>query len=220
MARDGRRRQADMRAGHWNHNTHYHRRILDAIPVRSQRGLDVGCGEGLLASELRRVVRHVTALDADAPVLERARTGGSGSGIAYVLGDFLTHDFGGQTFDVIASVAALHHMDEARALRRMRDLLRPGGTLAVVGLARSRYPRDLPADAVAAAVNLVLRLLKGYRPVAAPIVWPPPRTYAEIRRLAADMLPGVRFQRHLLWRYSLVWTKPTSCPERFEHQTL
>jgi hypothetical protein len=41
-----------------------------------------------------------------------------------------------------------------------------------------------------------------------PKVGPPPETYAGMRRLAADLLPGVRFRRHLLWRYSLVWTKP------------
>ena len=29
-----------------------------------------------------------------------------------------------------------------------------------------------------------------------------------MRRIAAQELPGVRYRRHLLWRYSLVWTKP------------
>jgi hypothetical protein len=28
--------------------------------------------------------------------------------------------------------------------------------------------------------------------------------------LDAELLPGVRYRRHLLWRYSLVWTKPVS----------
>jgi hypothetical protein len=27
-----------------------------------------------------------------------------------------------------------------------------------------------------------------------------------MRRLAAELLPGVRWRRHLKWRYSLVWT--------------
>jgi hypothetical protein len=30
----------------------------------------------------------------------------------------------------------------------------------------------------------------------------------ETRRLARGVLPGVRYRRRLLWRYSLVWTKP------------
>jgi len=35
----------------WNHNIHYHRRILGAIPENAQRALDVGCGEGMLARD-------------------------------------------------------------------------------------------------------------------------------------------------------------------------
>jgi hypothetical protein len=31
---------------------------------------------------------------------------------------------------------------------------------------------------------------------------------AEVRAAAAQALPGVRYRRHLLWRYSLLWTKP------------
>lgn len=29
-----------------------------------------------------------------------------------------------------------------------------------------------------------------------------------MRRIAAATVPGARFGRHLLWRYSLVWAKP------------
>ncbi|HEU5008875.1 MAG TPA: hypothetical protein VFT67_18035 [Jatrophihabitantaceae bacterium] len=35
-----------------------------------------------------------------------------------------------------------------------------------------------------------------------------PHTYRQMRQLAEQVLPAVRFRRHLLWRYSLVWTKP------------
>ncbi|WP_329399765.1 hypothetical protein OHA45_34135 [Streptomyces lydicus] len=31
--------------------------------------------------------------------------------------------------------------------------------------------------------------------------------WGEVRRAARDCLPGSRFRRHLLWRYS-VWDKP------------
>jgi hypothetical protein len=39
-------------------------------------------------------------------------------------------------------------------------------------------------------------------------VWPPPDSFGQTRRLARRVLPGVRYRRLLLWRYSLVWTKP------------
>jgi hypothetical protein len=41
-------------------------------------------------------------------------------------------------------------------------------------------------------------------------VWPPPLSYAEMRALARHELPGARYRRHLLWRYSLLWAKPAA----------
>ena len=169
----------------------------------------MGCGEGLLARELRQVVPHVVAIDSDEPVLERARQQDAGSCVEYVTGDFLSYGFAPESFDVIVSVAALHHKDPAAALPRMRELLRPGGTLAVVGLARSRV-RDLPADAAGVIAHRVLLAARSYQQVNAPTVWPPPQTYAQMRRIAGEVLPRARYRRHLLWRYSLTWAKPPS----------
>src|SRR5262245_66552344 len=76
----------------WNHNIHYHPLILGAVPAGCQRGLDVGCGEGRLARELRQVVPNVLAIDCDGPVIDRARQQDNGAGVEYVTGDFLTHD--------------------------------------------------------------------------------------------------------------------------------
>jgi SAM-dependent methyltransferase len=192
----------------WNHNIHYYPLILAAIGKGGARALDVGCGDGLLARQLCQAVPHVLAIDSNAPVLRRARRNDAGSGVEYLHGDFLTYDFEPDSFDAIVSVAALHHMDAAAALGRMRRLLRPGGTLAVVGLARSRFPRDLPADLAAMAAHQVLRMRKGYWEHSSPIIWPPPLTYDETRQIAEGILPGVQYRRHLLWRYSLVWRKP------------
>lgn len=60
------------------------------------------------------------------------------SNIDFILGDFMSHPFEPASFDAVVSIAALHHMPEGDALDRMAGLLRPGGTLCVVGLARSR----------------------------------------------------------------------------------
>jgi SAM-dependent methyltransferase len=198
------------RGRRWNHNLHYHPLILGAVPDGCQRALDVGCGEGTLARELRQIVPQVSAIDRHRPSILLAQQQDDGARIDYLVGDFLTHPFEPASFDLIASVAALHHMDARVALARMRDLLRPGGRLAVIGLARSRYPADLPRDAAAAVAHRLHTATKGYWEVSAPKVWPPPETYAGMRRLAAELLPGVRYRRHLLWRYSLLWTKPTA----------
>ncbi len=57
----------------WNHNIQYHSLILQALPHDCVHVLDVGCGEGTLARELSSKVRHVTAIDLDAPTIELAR---------------------------------------------------------------------------------------------------------------------------------------------------
>jgi SAM-dependent methyltransferase len=194
----------------WNHNIEYHRVIVGAVPDGCRRALDVGCGEGMLARELRRVIPHVTGLDRDAASIAVARANDDGAGVEYVLDDFITHPFEPASFDLIASIAALHHMDQGAALGRMRALLAPGGTLAIVGLARPRYPADLPFAAAGAIAHRVHRLRKSYWEDSAPRVWAPPDTFAQTRRLARRVLPGVRYRRLLLWRYSLVWTKPAA----------
>jgi ubiquinone/menaquinone biosynthesis C-methylase UbiE len=190
----------------WNHNTHYHPLILATVPHGCLRSLDVGCGEGMLTRDLREVVPHVTGIDRDPASIELARR--EDEDIEYVLGDFMTHPFEPASFDHIASIAALHHMDATGALERMRRLLTPGGTLAIIGLARNRYPADLPFALAGAVGHRVHTLSKPCWEDAAPRRWPPPATFAETRRLAQRVLPGVRYRRRLLFRYSLVWTKP------------
>jgi 2-polyprenyl-3-methyl-5-hydroxy-6-metoxy-1,4-benzoquinol methylase len=193
----------------WNHNIHYHPRILAAVPHGCARALDVGCGEGTLARELRERVARVTGIDLDVPSIESAQAVG-GDGIDYVNADFLRYPFEPESFDFIVSVAALHHMDMRMALERMRALLRAGGTLAVIGLARSQHPVDLPRDVVAVVWHRVLASTHTYWEHPSPTVWPPPETFASARRIAECALPGVSFRRHLLWRYSLRWTKPSA----------
>lgn len=190
----------------WNHNIHYHPHILRAVPDEAQRALDVGCGEGMLARRLRRAVPHVIGVDLDAPSIGQARE--HPDEVDYVLGDFLTHPFEPASFDVVASVAALHHVDAATGLARMRDLLRPGGVLVVVGLARSSMPNDLPRELAGVVAGAFHRAVKGYWEHPSPIVWPPPVMYPQMRALVAEILPGSRYRRHLLFRYSIIWRKP------------
>lgn len=192
----------------WNHNIHYHPVVLRAVPDGSVRVLDVGCGEGELARALSGQVGEVVGIDLDAPTVERARRDAAADNVEYVVGDFLTYDFMPGSFDAVVSVVALHHMDMAAALARMRELVRPGGRIAVVGVARSRYPADLGFDLAGAIATRLHKLTKTFRETSAPKVWPPPLSFSETRRLATPILPGVRYRRHILWRYSLLWTNP------------
>jgi len=90
----------------------------------------------------------------------------------------------------------------------MRTLLQPGGVLAVVGLARSRSAADVLFDLGGAIASRLYRLRQLFRETSAAKLWPPAESYSQIRQIAARVLPGSRYHRHLLWRYSLLWTKP------------
>ena len=78
----------------WNHNIHYHRCILDAIPPHCGEALDVGCGGGHLAQQLTLNCKHVVAVDLDSGVLEQARAANTaGARIEFLQTDAMTHPF-------------------------------------------------------------------------------------------------------------------------------
>ena len=179
--------------------------MLASVPHGANDALDVGCGEGLLTRRLGQRVPHVVGIDRHEPTLALARDEAQ-ENITCVLGEFMTYPFEPDSFDFVVSVASLHHLDVGPALERMTTLLRPGGRLAVIGLGRSR-PRDLPFDVAGHLANLYFKRSRKEWEDSAPRVWPPPLTYGQTRSVAATVLPGARYRRHVLWRYSLVWTK-------------
>jgi 2-polyprenyl-3-methyl-5-hydroxy-6-metoxy-1,4-benzoquinol methylase len=192
----------------WNANTHYHSLVLASLSPDASRVLDVGCGDGILSAELVDAgVPHIVGLDVDRPVLDRARARHKGMGIEWVQGDVLKVALEPESFDAVVSVASLHHMDAAQSLKRFAQLVRPGGTVVVIGLAASAWS-DIPLATVASIARWVLGLVHGRWNHSAPECWPPPLTYREMKALSARVLPGVRYRRHLLGRYSLVWRKP------------
>ncbi|MCA1710721.1 MAG: class I SAM-dependent methyltransferase [Actinobacteria bacterium] len=192
----------------WNHNIHYHRVIHAALPHPCRSVLDVGCGEGVLTRQLRRRAVEVLGIDLDEQSIQLAREQSPTADIRYVVGDVLTHPFEDAPFGAVVSVATLHHLDAEAGLRRMAELVAPGGTLAVVGLARSRLPHDVHWELAAVVAHRAQRLLHRYWEHSAPMVWPPPLTYGQMQSLATALLPGARFRRHALWRYPIVWRKP------------
>ena len=192
----------------WNANIHYHSLLIEAIPHGARRVLDVGCGDGILAALLARSgVPHVVGLDLDGAVLDRARARHAGIPVEWRQGDVFDVPFEAGWFDAVVSVATLHHVDPGKGLARFADLVRPGGVVAVLGLAANNW-WDLPYALVAHSARLALGFAYGHWEHSAPMVWPPPATYREMKGIGSRALPGVRYRRHLLGRYSLVWTKP------------
>jgi ubiquinone/menaquinone biosynthesis C-methylase UbiE len=192
---------------YWNHNVHYQPVILNAVPGGCGAALEVGCGDGLLARRLAARAAEVTAIDADARMITLARQRTSVSHVRYVHADFLACPIEAASFDFACANTALHHMDFTAALRAMARALRPGGRLAVVGLAAHGSPADYLIDVAGIPAHWVYRAVRGLGG-SGPPVKDPEMTWAEVKAIAGDVLPGVRYRRHLLWRYSLRWRKP------------
>jgi 2-polyprenyl-3-methyl-5-hydroxy-6-metoxy-1,4-benzoquinol methylase len=201
--------EAIPQADRWNRNIHYHAELLRMVPSHARTGLDVGCGQGMLTRQLRQKVPVVVGIDTDALMIEQAaaETDSTSAGISYILGDVMTYPFAEEFFDAIVCVATLHHMDTHAALQRMAELLAPGGTLALLGLARSQLV-DLPWNAFGTVATAYFKRRKQFWQHSAPQMWPPRDTFSEVKRIASRVIPGAIYRRRLLFRYTLKWTKP------------
>ena len=192
----------------WNHNTHYHDRLLKAVPRPCARALDVGCGRGAFARRLAHVAEVVDAIDVNSDVLTHAAVENAGlANLRFIERDFLTWETSNR-YDAIAMIATLHHMSFDAAVTRATTWLRPGGVLIVLGLDRSPTPvHRLAQAALAVPVSRFYRMTRRTAEVGAPIK-EPEMTLRQIRARARVLLPDAAIERHLLWRYSLIWRKP------------
>ncbi|TPQ23754.1 class I SAM-dependent methyltransferase [Streptomyces sporangiiformans] len=194
---------------YWNTNVARHPGILRAVPAGCGDALDVGCGDGLLARKLVGRAKGVTGIDKSPEMIACARRLAVGcQDLSFIEGDFLTSELPAAGYDFICSVTTIHHMDFERALTRMRELLRPGGTLVVVGLAReASVPEWAATIAAAPVVRITKALRRAHGPEGMPIA-DPQMSYGQVRAAARHLLPGVRYRRHVLRRYSLTWESP------------
>ncbi|MFI9555610.1 class I SAM-dependent methyltransferase [Nonomuraea endophytica] len=195
----------------WNHNIAFHPFVLANVPAGCERALDVGCGDGLLARKLSARSRQVTGVDVSAEMIAEARSAGGRPD--YLQADFLASDLPESSYDFVSTVTTIHHMDFEPALTGMARLLRPGGRLVVIGIAANATPLDWVIDGMSVVKHQIVSRVHGgdeqNTPVAAPTM-----TWSAVRREALNLLPGARWRRHLLWRYSLTWTKPLPTPPR------
>ncbi|MGN8048113.1 class I SAM-dependent methyltransferase [Curtobacterium sp. 22159] len=201
----------------WSHNDAYapfvlwHARRMG----REAAVLDVGCGTGTLLRCLARSGRVIVGLEPDASTAANARI--RVNGLPNVTVREEPFDLTAQEeprYDLVTFVASLHHLPLTPALEAARSVLRPGGRLVIVGLARET-PRDLPWSIASVLLNAgVGVLLHPRRAVAPPESMTAPTTmplltFGEIQTVASRVLPGIRMRRSLFWRYRAVWSAPT-----------
>ncbi|OBK25210.1 SAM-dependent methyltransferase [Mycobacterium asiaticum] len=190
----------------WNINIHYNALVDAQVQTDARNALDVGCGDGFLAVRLAQRIPDVTALDVDGPVLERAVSRFPDAKVQWMHGDVMTAEL--PQFDAVVSNAALHHVDDTRAaLARLAGLVAPGGTLSVVTFVRFSL-RTAGWQVMSSIACLVANRVKGKWEHTAPIKWPPPDTFSQLRAHVRATLPGAGIRRLLFGRVLITWRAP------------
>lgn len=138
----------------------------DYVPGKSWKGLaeallrllppmiiaDLGAGEGVFSLLLAQSARRVIAVDSSAKMIEVGREQAQRHGVENVefrLGDMEAIPIGGAEVDLVFFSQSLHHaLHPERALEEARRILRPGGRVVILDLARHRFEqaRALYAD--------------------------------------------------------------------------
>ena len=121
--------------------------LLEALPARVDRVLDLGCGDGRIVALVLEAKPGVTAavgVDNSPPMIERARARFTGDDRVVVR----EHDLGRPlpalgVFDVVVSGFAIHHLahERKRALfAEIAEILRPGGLFANLEVVQCATP--------------------------------------------------------------------------------
>jgi SAM-dependent methyltransferase len=193
---------------YWNHNVHYHRAVLAAVPDGCRTALDVGCGDGLLARKLATRAATVTGVDRS-PEMIRQACDRQPRNVTFLEADYLDETVLGEgEYDFVSAVAVVHHTRFEGAVDRLTRLVAPGGRLVIVGLADNHTVMDRVISGCGVPASRLYAALRGGKrgPAGMPMEdcvmhW------GEVREAARRLLPGSRYRRRLLWRYIVVWDK-------------
>lgn len=99
-----------------------------AEQVRGMRVLDAGCGEGYGAAILAGTAAEVVGVDRDGGVVRHASS--RYPGVSFEVGDLTAIPFPGRSFDVVAALQVIEHLERPREfLDECARVLKPGGLL-------------------------------------------------------------------------------------------
>jgi ubiquinone/menaquinone biosynthesis C-methylase UbiE len=198
----------------------YHDQLLGHLPPLCESALEIGCGTGTFTRRLAASTQRVVGLDLSPQMIRLAKERSVDCpNIEYMLGDLLQLTLPQESFGFVVSIATLHHLPTEQALVKMKSLVAPGGVLVIHDLVADDGLLDSGRSLIAIPVNMALRLWKSGKlrpPRAVRKVWAEHArmdvylTLAEVKNLCERFVPGAKIQRHLLWRYTVVWQKPSS----------
>lgn len=139
------------------------RLIAQADIAAGDAVLDVGCGTGTLAVQIKQAVPEasVVGLDGDPQVLAIARRKAARAGIAVRFDEGYSYalPYADAAFDRVLSSLFFHHLDrdaKQRTIAEIHRVLRPGGELHVADW-------GAPSGPVARALFYSIQLLDGFK---------------------------------------------------------
>lgn len=204
----------------WDHNNHYHSFLLKQLPTQCKTALDIGCGTGEFSRLLSKRVEQVVAIDLSPIMVEVAKQRSAGFlNIAFEVADVLQWELPAKQFDVIVSIATLHHVPVENLLSKLVAALRPGGKLVILDLLTQESWRDQLSDFVAIPLHKLFQRTKNRHLQQSPEAETAMRehlltdrylTLSQAQRIYTSLLKGATVRKHLLWRYSMVWEKPVT----------
>src|SRR3954447_20896220 len=153
--------------------------VDQAAPAPGQRILDLGCGTGTLALQVkqREPGAELVGLDADPEMLAQARRKAEQAGVELELTEGFSTElpYEDSSFDRVLSTLFFHHLDpeaKRQTAREIARVLRSGGELHVADWGR-------PSDPVMAAAFLGIRVLDGFENTAENVHGELPRIFEE-----------------------------------------
>jgi SAM-dependent methyltransferase len=159
---------------------HFKELLVDqAAPAAGQRILDLGCGTGTLAIQVKQRVpdAEVVGLDADPEMLNQAREKAERAGVELTLTQGFSNvlPFEERSFDRVLSTLFFHHLDpepKRQTAREIARVLKKGGELHVADWGK-------PSDPAMAVAFLGIRLLDGFENTADNVRGELPRIFEE-----------------------------------------
>ncbi len=108
----------------------YREALLRFLGRGEGKALDMGCGEGRVSRELRKLGYHVTASDAVKAMIDAAREADSAD--EYAIAGAAALPFEDSAFDLVVAYNVLMDVDDVpAAMREARRVLKPSGELFI-----------------------------------------------------------------------------------------
>jgi ubiquinone/menaquinone biosynthesis C-methylase UbiE len=174
-------------------------------PQENMEILDLGCGPGIVASDLAGNAGRITAFDLTPEMLAKAKQRCKQAGISNVtfeLGRAEELPFAKNRFDAVLTRLTIHHFQDPRpVMSEMARVIRPGGRLVIADIVCSENPEE-------ASLHNALEVLRDPSHI---------RMLPGSRLLALIAETGMRVTGEETWaakREFTEWVRITNAPER------